>query len=116
LAVRDKNRETTIASSQCRIQTGTEPEPSPRAAAQSGDVHSSGGSRADHGGESEAARPHVEKLITLGKKGDLHSRRQALAFLQTGEAVTRLFDTVAPRYGDRNGGLPAHYSRRIPAR
>src|SRR4029077_4007377 len=49
-------------------------------------------------------RPHVEKLITLGKKGDVHSRRQALAFLQTREAVTRLFDTVAPRYGDRNGG------------
>src|SRR5580658_3537071 len=54
--------------------------------------------------KAKAARPHVEKLITLGKKGDLHSRRQALAFLQTGEAVTRLFDTVAPRYGDRNGG------------
>ena len=34
----------------------------------------------------------------------MHSRRQALAFLQTREAVTRLFDTVAPRYGDRNGG------------
>ena len=54
--------------------------------------------------KAKAARPHVEKLITLGKKGDLHARRQALAFLQTGEAVTRLFDTVAPRYGDRNGG------------
>jgi large subunit ribosomal protein L17 len=54
--------------------------------------------------KAKAARPHVEKLITLGKKGDLHSRRQALAYLQTGEAVTRLFDTVAPRYGDRNGG------------
>jgi large subunit ribosomal protein L17 len=46
----------------------------------------------------------VEKLITLGKKGDLHARRQALSFLQTREAVTRLFETVAPRYGDRNGG------------
>jgi len=54
--------------------------------------------------KAKAARPHVEKLITLGKKGDLHSRRQALAYLQTREAVTRLFDTVAPRYGDRNGG------------
>jgi large subunit ribosomal protein L17 len=54
--------------------------------------------------KAKAARPHVEKLITLGKKGDLHARRQALAFLQTREAVTRLFDTVAPRYGDRNGG------------
>jgi large subunit ribosomal protein L17 len=54
--------------------------------------------------KAKAARPLVEKLITLGKKGDLHSRRQALTFLQTREAVTRLFDTVAPRYGDRNGG------------
>lgn len=54
--------------------------------------------------KAKAARPHVEKLITLGKKGDLHSRRQALSYLQTREAVTRLFETVAPRYGDRNGG------------
>ena len=54
--------------------------------------------------KAKAARPHVEKLITLGKRGDLHARRQALAYLQTREAVTRLFDTVAPRYGDRQGG------------
>src|ERR1700757_4586314 len=54
--------------------------------------------------KAKAVRPHVERLITLGKKGDVHSRRQALAFLQTREAVTRLFDTVAPPYGDRNGG------------
>ena len=54
--------------------------------------------------KAKAVRPHVEKLITLGKKGDLHSRRQALSFLMTREAVTRLFDTVAPRYGERNGG------------
>ena len=43
-------------------------------------------------------------MITLGKKGDLHSRRQALAFLRTDNAVKRLFDVVSPRYGDRNGG------------
>jgi large subunit ribosomal protein L17 len=54
--------------------------------------------------KAKAARPHVEKLITLGKKGDLHSRRQALSYLMTDEAVTRLFATVAPRYSDRNGG------------
>jgi large subunit ribosomal protein L17 len=54
--------------------------------------------------KAKAARPHVEKLITLGKRGDLHSRRQALAYLQTREAVSRLFETVAPRYGDREGG------------
>ncbi len=54
--------------------------------------------------KAKAVRPHVEKMITLGKRGDLHSRRQALAWLQTREAVTRLFSTVAPRYGDRPGG------------
>ncbi len=54
--------------------------------------------------KAKAVRPLVEKMITLGKKGDLHSRRQALAFLMTRESVTRLFDTVAPRYGDRQGG------------
>jgi large subunit ribosomal protein L17 len=54
--------------------------------------------------KAKAVRPHVEKMITLGKRGDLHSRRQALAWLQTREAVTRLFATVAPRYGDRAGG------------
>ena len=52
----------------------------------------------------KAVSPHVEKMITLGKKGDLHSRRQALSFLMTDKAVTRLFETVAPRYGDRQGG------------
>ena len=52
----------------------------------------------------KAARPLVEKMITLGKKGDVHSRRQALAFLMTDDAVTRLFEVVAPRYTDRQGG------------
>src|SRR5450631_4729774 len=54
--------------------------------------------------KAKAVRPLVEKMITLGKKGDLHSRRQALSFLMTDKAVTRLFETVAPRYGDRQGG------------
>jgi large subunit ribosomal protein L17 len=54
--------------------------------------------------KAKAVRPHVEKMITLGKKGDLAARRQALSFLMTDKAVTRLFDTVAPRYGDRQGG------------
>jgi large subunit ribosomal protein L17 len=54
--------------------------------------------------KAKAVRPHVEKMITLGKKGDVHARRQALSFLRTDDAVRRLFDTVAPRYGDRQGG------------
>jgi large subunit ribosomal protein L17 len=43
-------------------------------------------------------------MITLGKRGDLAARRRAGAYLMTREAVTKLFDTVAPRFGDRNGG------------
>jgi len=54
--------------------------------------------------KAKAVRPLIEKMITLGKKGDLHSRRQALSFLMTDTSVTRLFDVVAPRYGDRQGG------------
>jgi large subunit ribosomal protein L17 len=54
--------------------------------------------------KAKAMRPHVEKMITLGKRGDLAARRQAGAYLMTRESVSRLFDTVAPRFGDRNGG------------
>src|SRR5437660_3453472 len=54
--------------------------------------------------KAKAMRPQVEKMITLGKRGDLWARRQAGAYLMTREAVTKLFDTVAPRFGDRNGG------------
>jgi large subunit ribosomal protein L17 len=54
--------------------------------------------------KAKAVRPLIEKMITLGKKGDLHSRRQALSFLMTDTSVKRLFETVAPRYGDRQGG------------
>jgi large subunit ribosomal protein L17 len=54
--------------------------------------------------KAKAVRPLVEKMITLGKRGDVHARRQAAAFLMTPESVSRLFATVAPRYGDRNGG------------
>ena len=52
----------------------------------------------------KAARPLIEKMITLGKRGNVHARRQALAYLLTPESVDRLFGTVAPRFGDRNGG------------
>jgi len=54
--------------------------------------------------KAKAVRPIVEKMITLGKKGDLAARRQAASFLMSDEAVRKLFDTVAPRFGDRNGG------------
>ncbi len=49
-------------------------------------------------------RPIVEKLVTLGKRGDLHARRRAIAAIRNEELVRRLFDTVAPRYAERNGG------------
>ncbi|MEP2978605.1 MAG: 50S ribosomal protein L17 [Lentilitoribacter sp.] len=49
-------------------------------------------------------RPIVEKLVTLGKRGDLHARRQALSQIQDKEAVKKLFDTIAARYATRNGG------------
>src|ERR1700689_1557856 len=54
--------------------------------------------------KAKAVRPQVEKMITLGKKGDLAARRQAASYLMTDEAVRKLFDTVAPRFGDRKGG------------
>ncbi|MCR9215251.1 MAG: 50S ribosomal protein L17 [Proteobacteria bacterium] len=49
-------------------------------------------------------RPIVEKLISLGKRGDLHARRQALAELTEKSAVDKLFTTLSERYADRQGG------------
>jgi large subunit ribosomal protein L17 len=49
-------------------------------------------------------RPIVEKLVTLGKRGDLHARRQAISAIRDIDQVRKLFDTIAPRYGERNGG------------
>ncbi|HEU4986431.1 MAG TPA: 50S ribosomal protein L17 [Rhizobiaceae bacterium] len=49
-------------------------------------------------------RPIVEKLVTLGKRGDLHSRRQAISAIRSDALVKRLFETIAPRYASRNGG------------
>ncbi len=54
--------------------------------------------------KAKAMRPEVEKMITLGKRGDVNSRRLASGFLMTRESVEKLFATVAPRMGDRNGG------------
>jgi large subunit ribosomal protein L17 len=56
-------------------------------------------------------RPVVERLITLGKRGDLHARRLAFARLRDNDMVTKLFDTLAERYADRQGG----YTRIIKA-
>ena len=49
-------------------------------------------------------RPIVEKLVTLGKRGDLHARRQALAELRDPPMVKKLFEVLGPRYASRNGG------------
>jgi large subunit ribosomal protein L17 len=49
-------------------------------------------------------RPIVEKLITLGKRGDLHARRQAIAQMRDETQVQKLFATVGPRYKERQGG------------
>lgn len=49
-------------------------------------------------------RPFVEKLVTLGKKGDLHARRQAISQVRDVTQVGKLFETLAPRYAERNGG------------
>ncbi|MEJ5019613.1 50S ribosomal protein L17 [Ochrobactrum vermis] len=49
-------------------------------------------------------RPIVEKLVTLGKRGDLHARRQAISAIRDVKLVAKLFDTLAARYATRNGG------------
>ena len=50
------------------------------------------------------ARREAEKMITLGKRGDLHARRQALSYILDEDVVTKLFDEIAPRYAGRQGG------------
>jgi large subunit ribosomal protein L17 len=57
--------------------------------------------------KAKAVRPIAEQMITLGRRGDLHARRQALAYLHSNDVVTMLFSDVAPRFTDRPGG----YSR-----
>ena len=49
-------------------------------------------------------RPFVEKLVTLAKKGDLHARRQAISAVRDVPQVGKLFETLGPRYAERNGG------------
>src|SRR3712207_8563833 len=57
--------------------------------------------------KAKAVKPIAEKMITLGRRGDLAARRQALAYLRSNDVVHKLFADVAPRFGDRPGG----YSR-----
>ncbi|MGI6097904.1 MAG: 50S ribosomal protein L17 [Dethiobacteria bacterium] len=54
--------------------------------------------------KAKAIRPIAEKLITLAKRGDLHARRQALAYMFDEDAVTNLFEKIGPRFLDRPGG------------
>jgi large subunit ribosomal protein L17 len=54
--------------------------------------------------KAKAVKPFAEKLITLGKRGDLHARRQALAALRSNDVVHQLFAEVAPRFSERAGG------------
>jgi len=52
----------------------------------------------------KAVRPIAERMITLGKRENLHARRQALAFVKDPAVVAKLFDTLAPRFAQRHGG------------
>ena len=52
----------------------------------------------------KAVRPIAERMITLGKRETLHARRQALAYVKDPAVVAKLFDTLAPRFSDRQGG------------
>jgi large subunit ribosomal protein L17 len=54
--------------------------------------------------KAKALRAPAEKMISLGKRGDLHARRQALSFIQSKDVVHELFDTIAAKYTDRSGG------------
>lgn len=64
----------------------------------------------DHGqvttteSKAKAVQPVVDKMISLGKRGDLHARRQAAAYLTDKDVVTKLFNEIAPNYAERNGG------------
>jgi large subunit ribosomal protein L17 len=57
--------------------------------------------------KAKAVKPIAEQMITLGRRGDIHARRQAIAYLRSQDVVHKLFSEVAPRFVDRPGG----YSR-----
>ncbi|MEW5783731.1 MAG: 50S ribosomal protein L17 [Bacillota bacterium] len=60
--------------------------------------------------KAKTIRPLAEQMITLGKRGDLHARRQALAFIMDEDVVTKLFEVIGPKMEGRDGG----YTRIIP--
>jgi large subunit ribosomal protein L17 len=68
------------------------------------------GSLIEHGriktteAKAKSVKPVVEQMITLGRRGDIHARRQALAYLRSQDVVYKLFSDVAPRFADRPGG------------
>ena len=61
--------------------------------------------------KAKEVRSLAEKMITLGKKNTLHTKRQALSFITKRDVVVKLFDEIAPKYAERNGG----YTRIIKA-
>ena len=54
--------------------------------------------------KAKAVKPIAEQMITLGRRGDIHSRRQATAYLRSQDVVHKLFSEVAPRFAERPGG------------
>jgi large subunit ribosomal protein L17 len=54
--------------------------------------------------KAKETRRVAEKMITLGKRGDLHARRQAMAYIRSRDVVAKLFDELSNQYADRNGG------------
>lgn len=59
--------------------------------------------------KAKEVRRSVEKMITLGKRGDLHAHRQAASYLLDKSVVTKLFNEIAPKYEERNGGYTRIY-------
>ena len=64
--------------------------------------------------KAKSMKSHVEKMITLGKKGGVANRRLAASFLMTPESVDKLFKTIGPRFGDRTGGYTRIILDRLP--
>ena len=63
--------------------------------------------------KAKEVRRHVDRVITLGKRGTLHARRQAAAILRTPASVQKLMDTLGPRYADRHTSEPCIHPRPV---